>query len=120
MVAMCLAHAIIFGNEDKRALEVILFIRNSALPQLNKSTSTIISDKDKGLLTAINSILPSAAGFYCSQHRQENIVRRFRSLAASMYIRAVCAVTIHDLLQEKKKIDELLNEKREARYLLCA
>ena len=111
MGAICLAHAIIFGNEDKRAWKSFFSFVIEHYPQLNKSTTTIISDKDKGLLAGINSTLPCAAGFHCSLHRKKNIVGKFRTLAGSLYTRAVCAVTIEDLEREKKKMDQLLSEK---------
>ena len=69
------AIAIQFGNEDKLGWTQFWQFAKSLHPSLNDKDTTIITDQDKGLRKSIAEVLPSAAPFICSFHREQNIVK---------------------------------------------
>ena len=116
MGAFCLAHAILAGNEDKRSWSSFFQFALEHYPCLNQSTTTIISDRDKGLLHAIDLVLPCASGFYCSMHRSDNI-GKFGKQAKAVYLEAVRAKTMEELNRIKnRKIAHLQQSARNAIY----
>jgi len=50
-------------------------INISAIPEINSTTATFISDRDKGLIAA-DRILDQAFRAYCCQHISENVKRK--------------------------------------------
>ena len=57
----------------------------SSLPTIDNPAFVIVSDRQKGLLNAIDSQLPQAYEGYCANHLRENIRRRFNNAAASAF-----------------------------------
>ena len=67
------AFGIVFGNEDKEGWIRSWKFAKRNMPCLNSSETTIITDRDKGSIEAIEEVLPQAVNFFCSYHRQKNI-----------------------------------------------
>ena len=101
MGAFCIAHAIIAGNEDKQSWTSFFQFVLEHYPQINHVNTTIVSDRDKGLIGSILSVLPSVTGFYCSRHRAGNIAGRFNRAAVVAFNLAVQAKTLEALEEIK-------------------
>ena len=56
-----------------------------AFPRLNDPAFVVVSDRQKGLLNAIESQLPRAYEGYCANHLRENIRRTFNNAAVSAF-----------------------------------
>lgn len=69
------AMSIQFGNEDKLGWMQFWDFAKTLHPSLDDKDTTIITDQDKGLRAAVSEVLPSAAPFICSFHREQNIMK---------------------------------------------
>ena len=70
--ASLVALAIVFGNEDKEGWVKFWEFAKSVHPYLNMPKTTIITDRDKGSIEAMEGVLPRAVNF-CSFHRRKNM-----------------------------------------------
>jgi hypothetical protein len=72
-----LGFVLLFGNEDKKSWRQFwTFIKNMH-PSINQSKYTIITDQDKGSLSAMEEIIPLAGRFLCSFHCRQNIMKKY-------------------------------------------
>ncbi len=67
------AFGIVSGNDDKEGWLGFWKFAKREMPCLNTPETTIITDKDKGSIEAIDEVLPLAVNFFCSYHRQQNM-----------------------------------------------
>jgi MULE transposase domain len=68
------ALGLVFGNETKASwMSFCKFIANLH-PSINEADVTIITDRCKGSIAAIDEYFPSAFQFHCSYHRAANIL----------------------------------------------
>ena len=118
MGAFCIAHAIIAGNEGKRGWKQFFGFVRENYPSLNRPEVTIISDKDKGLLSSLSAVFPRAGGFYCSKHRSDNIAKKFDGKSVSAFNKAVRATTLQELYRIKNDEIRSLPSMRARRYIL--
>ncbi len=65
---MSLGFALLFGNEDKQSWTQFWNFIKKTHPTINKSKYTIITDQDKGSLSAMEEAVPLAGRFLCSFH----------------------------------------------------
>lgn len=77
-----LAYAVV-ESENTSSWEYFLLHLKSAIPRIDYST--IISDRDKGLLTAIPNCLPHAVQAYCCQHLAANVQKRYLLAARTQF-----------------------------------
>ncbi len=70
-----LGFALLFGNEDKKSWTQFWNFIKKTHPTINQSKYTIITDQDKGSLSAMEKIIPLAGRFLCSFHCQQNIMK---------------------------------------------
>ena len=103
MGSVCLAHAIIAGNEDKRGWTSFFKFIMDHYPDIDHPSITIVSDRDKGLVESISSVLPNFNSFFCTRHRSGNIAGGFGGEAARAFQTAVKASAPSQL--EKRKRD---------------
>ena len=103
MGAYCIAHAIISGNEDKYGWNSFFEFVVEHFPMLNSSTKTLISDRDKGLMSSLNTVLHATNGFFCSNHRRDNIRTVCGAEAANAYCAAISAQTLGELQTIKEE-----------------
>jgi hypothetical protein len=68
--------ALLFGNEDKQSWTRFWNFIKKTHPTINQSKYTIITDQDKGSLSAMEEIVPLAGRFLCSFHCQQNITKK--------------------------------------------
>jgi hypothetical protein len=69
-----LAFGLLFGNKDNDNWSKFWAFVKRVHPCINTPIKTILTDQDKGLIGAIESILEEAAQFHCSYHRRQNII----------------------------------------------
>jgi hypothetical protein len=72
-----LGFVILFGNEDTVNWTCFWKFIVSEHPIVNQVTKTVITDQDKGALTAIRQTVPKAGQFHCAFHRHQNIKKKF-------------------------------------------
>jgi hypothetical protein len=73
-----LGFALLFGNEDKQSWTQFWNFIKKTHPTINQSKYTIITDQDKGSLSAMEEVVPLAGRFLCSFHRQQNIMKKIQ------------------------------------------
>jgi hypothetical protein len=71
-----LGFAILFGNKEKENWSHFRRFIRKTHPIINQPKKTILTDQDKGSLSVIKEIIPSAGMFYCSFHCRHNIIRQ--------------------------------------------
>jgi hypothetical protein len=71
-----LGFALLFGNEDKKSWTRFWNFIKKTRPTINQSKYTIITNQDKGSLSAIEEIIPLVGRFLCSFHCQQNIMKK--------------------------------------------
>ncbi len=76
--AFPVAMAIIFGNEDKEGWSQFWKFALTMHPSLNHPSVTIITDQQKGSVEAMAEVIPDAVNFFCSYHRQKNILTQVK------------------------------------------
>jgi hypothetical protein len=63
---------------------------------------TIITDQDKGSISAVNEIIPHAAQFMCSYHRRENIIKKCGGGSGKKPLTCLCGTVQNiEMLKEK-------------------
>ncbi len=72
-----LGFAMLFSNKDTANWTRFWKFIVSEHPIVNQVTKTVITDQDKGALTAIWQIVPEAGQFHCAFHRHQNIKKKF-------------------------------------------
>ena len=70
-----LALFLALGNEDTGNWTELWEFVKEIHPSVNAPTITILTDQDKGSITAISKTLPEAHLFHCSYHRRQNIIK---------------------------------------------
>ena len=65
---------LVFGNETKMSWSAFCKFTAKLHPTLNEPDVTIITDRCKGSIAAINEYFPIAFQFHCSYHRAANIL----------------------------------------------
>ena len=70
-----IAMGIIFGNENKKGWGMFWKFAVKLHPCLNNPDITIITDQDKGSISAIQEFVPNAHHFHCSWHRKGNVLK---------------------------------------------
>ncbi|KAE8251869.1 hypothetical protein A4X13_0g3809 [Tilletia indica] len=80
----------------------------SAVSSLGLSSSTIISDRQKGLLAAIKKVLPDTIEGFCCWHLAENVKKHYGEEARRLFWPLVYA-------QTKTKFDTCMNALRECK-----
>jgi transposase-like protein len=53
--------------------------------KIDSANSVLISDRDKGLITAIESCFPKAYPAHCCQHIADNIQSRYRAKCRPLF-----------------------------------
>ena len=69
MGSFCLAHSILSGNEDKRGWKLFFKFVMDHYPEIDHPDISIVSDRDKGLVEPLSSVLHSLNSFFCTRHR---------------------------------------------------
>ena len=69
------AFAIVFGNENGTSWSSFWKYVIELHPSINAGHITIITDQDKGQMTAIAETLSEVGHFHCSHHRRNNIIK---------------------------------------------
>lgn len=111
-----LVHGYFVGNESTETWTTMFQFLVKEFPLLDEPTKTWISDRDKGLLAAHNT-LKNAKAFACSQHRGQNVSGNCDTATRKLYDKMVSARTMKHLEQLKKKARAELSEKN-VKYLL--
>ncbi len=69
--------ALLFRNEDKQSWTRFWNFIKKTHPTINQSKYTIITNQDKGSLSAMEEIIPLAGRFLCSFHCRQKIMKKF-------------------------------------------
>lgn len=93
MGAFCLPHAIIARNEHSESWTAFFTFVTRTHGLLDDQRNTIISDREKGLLHALNKVFRNAKGFQCSRHRRGNIAGRYGRAAVQAFNECVYATS---------------------------
>jgi hypothetical protein len=72
---LTLGFALLFGNEDEHSWTQFWNFIKKTHPTINQSKYTIITNQDKGSLSAMEEVVPLVGRFLCSFHRQQNIMK---------------------------------------------
>ncbi len=75
-IMLALGFAMLFGNKDKESWTHFWKFIKKTHPIVDQSNFTIITDQDKGSLTAMEDIVPLAGRFLCSFHCRQNIIKK--------------------------------------------
>lgn len=73
-------------NESFETWSWFLQLFRASFPSSNESETVVINDREKGLLNAVQDILPRALNAYCCWHIGSNVQTKF-GLAAKRYVR---------------------------------
>jgi hypothetical protein len=111
-----LGFALLFGNEDTQSwIQFWIFIKKTH-PTINQSKYTIITDQDKGSLSAMEEVVPLVGRFLCSFHHQQNIMKKFgggtgqKLLSAMwMYNLVVGCKSVTSLSATRKQYEEKMH-----------
>jgi hypothetical protein len=76
----------------------------SAFHEIEYEHTVIISDRDKGLQTAVSSVLPDAHHSYCCQHLADNIQKSFGLACRNQFWKAAHASSELDFEDAMEKI----------------
>jgi hypothetical protein len=68
--------AIIFGNENTECLSMCWKFVRELHPDMNTADVTIITNQDKGQMSALSNQMPNVGQFHCSWHRWQNILKK--------------------------------------------
>jgi hypothetical protein len=100
-----LGFALLFGNEDKKQswTQFWNFIKKTH-PTINQSKYTIITDQDKGSLSAMEEVVPLVGRFLCSFHYQQNIMKKCNGGTGQ---RPLSAMWMYNLLVGCKSVTSL-------------
>lgn len=115
--AVCLCHAIIVGNENETGWNIVFNFLIKNFPGINNGCYTIITDRDKGLSSAMKNPEFKIRSFYCTFHRAENIKKRFGCRAVALFWKMVRCRSTALLNMVKKEVIDKLSENA-ASYLL--
>ena len=80
-------------NETVVTWEWFLRMLLYALPAIGLKSTVVISDRQKGLLSAIQTVLPEATEGYCCWHLAENVKLKFGAQARKLFWKLVYAET---------------------------
>ena len=72
-----LGFVMLFGNEDTVNWSRFWKFIVSEHPIVNQVMKTVITDQDKGALTAIRQVVPDAGQYHCAFHWCQNIKKKF-------------------------------------------
>jgi hypothetical protein len=70
------AFAILFGNENGTTWKQFWEFCVDIHPTMNQAQVTIVTDQDKGQMTAIARHMKLAGHFHCSWHQRQNIIKK--------------------------------------------
>ncbi len=75
------------------------FLRNlrRAFPSIADSDTVVTSDRDKGLLNAIDYVAPRAVSGYCCFHLKENVRKSYGEHMAELFWRSVSVGEIRSI-----------------------
>ncbi|KAE8260058.1 hypothetical protein A4X09_0g7789 [Tilletia walkeri] len=93
-------------NETQITWEWFLRMLLFAIPDVGEAHTSIISDRQKGLLAAIKEVLPGAVEGYCCWHLAENVKTHFGATARQIFWRLVYAET-------QSKFDSIMAEMKQ-------
>jgi hypothetical protein len=71
-----LAFGLLFGNKNTENWAKFWRFVKKVYPCVDVPTKTIVTDQDKGSITAIEEQVPQAAQFHCLFHRCQNIIKK--------------------------------------------
>ena len=77
-----------------------------AFQELDTKGTVIISDHDKGLLSAVQEVLPHVNHSYCSQHLADNVQKHYGFACRNLFWGAAYAYTEHGFQEGMKKVRE--------------
>ncbi|CAD6983462.1 unnamed protein product [Tilletia controversa] len=89
----------------------------AALPALGESSTTIVSDRDKGLLNAVSTQLPEVPHAFCCFHLATNLKTRYGASLLPLFWRCVYATSKTEFDVAMSQVRE---RKKEAAEYLCA
>ncbi|KAE8237392.1 hypothetical protein A4X13_0g8807 [Tilletia indica] len=89
----------------------------AAFPALADASTTIVSDRDKGLLNAVSTQLPEAPHAFCCFHLATNLKTRYGASLLPLFWRCVYATTKAEFDIAMGQVRE---RKKEAAEYLCA
>lgn len=72
------------GSCRRRNGDFLLHLK-SAIPEINTPGVTLMSDRDKGLSSASDSILHQTNRAFCTQHISDNVYQTFRKTARDLF-----------------------------------
>jgi hypothetical protein len=99
-----LGFALLFGNKDKQSWTQFWNFIKKTHPTINQSKYTIITNQDKGSLSAIEEIIPLVGRFLCSFHGQHNIMKK---CVGGTGQRPLSAMWLYNLLMGCKSVASL-------------
>ena len=92
-------------SETEDSWRFFLINLKSAMPIVNSSHVTLMSDRDKGLAAA-NTELPETKRAYCIQHLTENMGKTFRKEARDLLRAIPCSLTQADYDANLQRLHE--------------
>ena len=92
---LLLAWAIV-ESENSSSWEYFLRNLQLAIPILTTETTTLISDRDKGLQSACGILSPSVIRAYCCQHLKENFVTLHGRALSALFWKIARATTVEE------------------------
>ncbi len=107
-----LGFAWLFGNEDKQSwMHFWNFIKKSH-PTVNQSNHTIITNQDKGSLSAMKDTVPLVGRFLCSFRCRQNIIKK---CGGGYSQRALSTLWMYNLLIGCKSVASLSTTRKSTR-----
>lgn len=113
--AVCVAFALLFGNEDTANWKLFWNFVQRMHPSIDRSCVTIVTDQDKGVIPAMAHELQDAFNFHCGRHRAQNITKRTSkkgisgTSATQEFERLVNAITPEMLERRKRSAESVLS-----------
>ena len=80
---------------------------NDALNLSNYNNLVIVSDREKGLLAAVSSVLPLAYHSYCTFHMEKNLKARFKTNVKGLLWKAAKTLDRNVLADTLREIEEM-------------
>ena len=110
------AFTIVFGNENTDAWNKFWKFTAGLHPSLNDPTVTIITDQNKGSITAIAEHVPNAFHFHCSYHHAANVLKnckggKVKHLPNYVFKKMVRSNSIAELDWHENRLFSHLNQK---------
>ncbi|KAE8233607.1 hypothetical protein CF326_g1353 [Tilletia indica] len=95
------------------------FIRHlkAAFPRIEAPVITIVSDRDKGLLAAVDEELPDVSHAYCCYHLAANLKKHHGASTQPLFWRCVYATSESEF---NRAMDQIRERCKEAADYLCA